>query len=180
MRDEKILYEYYIKTKTFLKIVMTTRHVKRKARKIEETTGEKESCEVNEDIVERYDEQDKELNKFNCNKEFVYDESYKLFSRGRAFIYNTCAFVFKVSGVYLVWILMHYTASHLYVQFCVPKTIVGFIMSPFMTATPHCQGLRWIVYNAANMINNMWIILGTWICSTLLVINQNNVNQSNV
>ena len=48
---------------------------------------------------------------------------------------------------------------------------MGFILSPFMVATPHCQGLRWIVYNAANMINNMWIVCGTWIGSKLLNFN---------
>ena len=84
---------------------------------------------------------------------------------------NIFKFIFGVSGIYLAWICLHYFASHLYVNFCVPKTIMGFIFSPFMTATPHCQGLRWVVYNAANMINNMWIVCGTWICSTLLKIN---------
>jgi hypothetical protein len=53
---------------------------------------------------------------------------------------------------------------------------MGFILSPFMTATPHCQGLRWIVYNGANMISNMWIIFGAWICSSILIINKDNPN----
>ena len=77
-----------------------------------------------------------------------------------------------VSGIYFVWIFLHYVASHLYIKFCVPSTIFGFILSPFMTATPHCQGLRWVITNAANMINNMWVVLGAWICSTLLIINK--------
>lgn len=76
----------------------------------------------------------------------------------------------NISGIYIVWILLHYVASHLYVKMCVPSTVVGFLLSPFMTATPHCQGLRWIVYNAANIINNMWIILGAWIMSNVLVV----------
>lgn len=88
------------------------------------------------------------------------------------FTYKTIKIFIKVSGIYLIWIFLHYFASHLYVKLCVPNTIIGFLISPFMTATPHCQGLRWIVYNAANMINNMWIILGSWICSTLLIINK--------
>ena len=56
---------------------------------------------------------------------------------------------------------------------CVPSSVFGFLLSPFMTATPHCQGLRWIVYNAANIINNMWIILGAWIMSNVLVVTRN-------
>ena len=78
----------------------------------------------------------------------------------------------NITGIYLVWIFLHYIASHLYVRMCVPSTVIGFLLSPFMTATPHCQGLRWIVFNAANMINNMWIILGAWIMSNVLVVTQ--------
>jgi hypothetical protein len=87
------------------------------------------------------------------------------------YAYKLVKIFVNVSGIYLLWIFLHYLAAHLYVKLCVPNTILGFILSPFMTATPHCQGLRWIVYNAANMINNMWIVLGAWICSTLLIIN---------
>jgi hypothetical protein len=130
-------------------------------------------------IEEIQDEQDKELKKNYYYNDynlftFFYDFSYKLFK----FTYKTISFILKVSGIYLLWIFLHYIASHLYVKFCVPNTVIGFFMSPFMTATPHCQGLRWIVYNAANMINNMWIILGAWICSTLLIINNNNTNDN--
>ena len=75
--------------------------------------------------------------------------------------------VSKIFGVYFAWIGLHYSASHLYVKLCVPDTLFGFLMSPFMTATPHCQGLRWVVTNGASMINNMWIVLGGWLCSTI-------------
>jgi hypothetical protein len=78
--------------------------------------------------------------------------------------------VFKVSGVYILWILLHYFASHLYIFYCVPNTYIGFFMSPFMTMTPHCQGLRWIIHNGANIIDNMWIILGTWLCTNIFII----------
>ena len=75
--------------------------------------------------------------------------------------------VSKIWGVYFAWIALQYSASHLYVKLCVPDTLFGFLMSPFMTATPHCQGLRWVVTNGASMINNMWIVLGGWLCSTI-------------
>ena len=100
-----------------------------------------------------------------CN--FILSYTFKFFK-----------FIFSVTGVYLLWICLHYFASHLYVKLCVPNTVIGFLMSPFMTATPHCQGLRWIVYNAANMINNMWIICGSFICSTILKINPTATPQS--
>ena len=79
--------------------------------------------------------------------------------------------VSKIFGVYFAWIGLHYSASHLYVKLCVPDTLFGFLMSPFMTATPHCQGLRWLVTNGASMINNMWIVLGGWLCSTIFSTN---------
>lgn len=76
----------------------------------------------------------------------------------------------NISGIYIAWIFLHYISSHLYVRLCVPRTIVGFLLSPFMTVTPHCQGLRWIIVNGANMINNMWIILGTWLMTNVFIV----------
>lgn len=84
------------------------------------------------------------------------------------YLQNIFKFCFGVVGVYLMWTCVHYFASHLYVKLCVPSTITGFLLSPFMTATPHCQGLRWIVYNAANVVNNMWILCGTRVCSIIM------------
>ena len=75
--------------------------------------------------------------------------------------------IVKIVGIYLTWITLHYLASHLYVYICVPLTWYGFIVSPLMVATPHCQGLRWVLYNAGLTIANMWLVLGTWIVSCL-------------
>jgi hypothetical protein len=71
-------------------------------------------------------------------------------------------------GIYLLWILFHYFASHLYIEYCVPKTWTGLVISPFLTATPHCQGLRWMIYNGGIQINQMWITIGSWICIKLI------------
>ena len=71
----------------------------------------------------------------------------------------------------MLWIFLHFFASYLYTKLCVPTTWFGLFMSPFLTATPHCQGLRWIVYNAAHIINNMWILIGAWIYSIIWIIN---------
>jgi len=87
------------------------------------------------------------------------------------FFIKSLLVILKASGIYLLWICLHYFSAHLYIKFCVPDTIIGFLMSPFMIATPHCQGLRWIVYNAAGIINNMWILIGTWIYSIIWIFN---------
>jgi hypothetical protein len=88
------------------------------------------------------------------------------------FLAKTFLLFTKISGIYLLWICFHYFSAHLYIKFCVPDTLIGFLMSPFMIATPHCQGLRWIVYNAAGIINNMWIVIGTWVYSMIWIFNK--------
>jgi hypothetical protein len=97
------------------------------------------------------------------------DVFYEFTDKAVGFILRTTLFLFKISGVYILWIGLHYFSAHLYVKFCVPNSVVGFIMSPFMITTPHCQGLRWIVYNAANIINHMWIVIGAWIYSMIWI-----------
>jgi hypothetical protein len=110
-------------------------------------------------------------NKINYLNIFIV-KSYDIILFSIGYAYKTIVIFINVAGIYLIWILLHYLASHLYVRLCVPNTIEGFIMSPFMVTTPQCQSLRWIVYNGSNIISNMWILLGTWICSVLLSINQ--------
>jgi len=68
----------------------------------------------------------------------------------------------KVILLYLFWITLHYTCSHLYVQWCVPATIYGFISSPFLAPAPHCQAFRWVISQGGNIIVTMWIVIGTW------------------
>jgi hypothetical protein len=71
---------------------------------------------------------------------------------------NTC-------GIYLLWILLHFISAHMYILFCTPNKITGFIMSPFMAAAPHCQALRWGLYNGGNSIVSMWLTVGVCIMS---------------
>jgi hypothetical protein len=111
---------------------------------------------------------DVELEKISKNNSF--DKIYIFFIDISSLIVRTTLFSLKVSGIYLLWIFLHYFSAHLYIKFCVPNTIIGFVMSPFMIMTPHCQGLRWIVYNAANIINNMWILIGAWVYSMIWII----------
>ena len=78
----------------------------------------------------------------------------------------------KVIGIYFTWVCLHYFASHIYSEICVPFTLYGFLISPFLTLSPHCQALRWVIYNSASFINNAWIFVGTWACSSLIKINE--------
>ena len=114
------------------------------------------------------EEQDKELLKEK--NDYYILIFYNILNKFFTILHTTIFFILNVAGIYFLWIFLHYISSHLYVKLCVPDTLSGFLLSPFMTATPHCQGLRWIIYNASNVINNMWILLGNWICSTILTI----------
>jgi hypothetical protein len=87
-------------------------------------------------------------------------------------IYKMFPLLIKITGVYFLWILFHYIASHLYVKLCVPETIIGFLISPFLITTPYCVGLRWVIQTGATTINNMWIIFGTWFCSQFFILDK--------
>jgi hypothetical protein len=128
------------------------------------TIHKKEKELTQEDINEL---NDIELEKVSKND--LFENWYNLSINVYSFCLRTTLFLFKVSGIYLLWISLHYFSAHLYIKFCVPNTIIGFMMSPFMIMTPHCQGLRWIVYNAANIINHMWILIGAWIYSMIWI-----------
>lgn len=118
------------------------------------------------------EQNDIELNKYSKSKYF--ENIYNIFNVVGTFIIKTSIIFFKLSGIYLLWICLHYFSAHLYIKFCVPNTLIGFIMSPLMITTPHCQGLRWLVYNAASIINNMWILIGSWIYSFIWITNAND------
>jgi hypothetical protein len=99
------------------------------------------------------------------SKSFIYYIGNVLWSGFKMF--------FAVSKFYLCWIIIHFVASQLYIKWCTPYTFYGFIISPFLTLTPHCQGLRWVLYNGAGVINNMWFIFGSWMCANIFVLKQN-------
>jgi len=81
-----------------------------------------------------------------------------------------CAkYVYSATSIYFFWILMHYFSAQLYVYYCTPQGFYGFFISPFLVAAPHCRALRWIIHSGGNMVDNMWIILGTWLCSKMLL-----------
>lgn len=74
----------------------------------------------------------------------------------------------KVVLLYGFWIILHYVCSHLYVHWCVPATIYGFLLSPFLAPAPHCQAFRWVINQGGNIIVTMWIVIGTWAIQYLI------------
>jgi hypothetical protein len=118
----------------------------------------------NDDIV-------RSKNYMNTNNSFSESKMYSIMCYcGRQFL-GILKFMFFVSNFYVLWIGLHYLSAHLYVYFCTPNTLIGFIISPFIAAAPHCQAFRWVIHNSANVINNMWTSLSTWLCSFLILRN---------
>lgn len=79
---------------------------------------------------------------------------------------NYCKPVFdtfwKITGIYIIWMFIHFFSAHLYTKYCTSYTLFGFITAPILVATPHCTGLRWCIVRGADTIISMWIVLGTW------------------
>lgn len=84
-------------------------------------------------------------------------------------VYSTGKIVFNAVSIYILWVSMHYLSSHLYVYFCTPNTLIGYLYSPFIVAAPHCRALRWTMNNGAVSIDNMWFFFGTWLCSKIIL-----------
>ena len=61
--------------------------------------------------------------------------------------------------------MFNYTVATfgVYIYWCVPATLTGFIMSAFLVPAPHCYSLRWAIYNGGNSIIGMWSLLGAWL-----------------
>jgi len=128
----------------------------------------KEDKEDKENKEALFHLQEEELNKFKKDDNLFKQMHFYLNTLFSPIIYRICFFLINIGGIYIIWIGLHFIASHLYIKLCVPFDIYGFLVSSFLTASPHCQGLRWVIYNGANIINNMWVILGTWVCSNVL------------
>jgi len=85
------------------------------------------------------------------------------------FIKKCILFFKKTFGIYLLWIIIHFISVQLYVYFCTPLTLYGFLISPFISCAPHCKALNWTIYNSSNIIEYMWVLVGSWICSKILI-----------
>jgi hypothetical protein len=120
-------------------------------------------CDENQEIYNK-NECDYYTTKLYTIGLMTYNSMANLYSH----IIGVVRFISKMAGIYIMWIGLHYVSAHLYTKVCAPETLLGFIMSPLMVVAPHCRALRWVVYTAAGVIDNMWLVFGTWICANIL------------
>jgi len=83
-------------------------------------------------------------------------------------LYNYVTPFLSLFGIYIVWICIHYLSPRLYVSYCVPATIIGFIYSPFLAQSPHCIALRWAISKSGESIYNMFGILSMWLLTKIV------------
>jgi len=70
---------------------------------------------------------------------------------------------FVVFGIFIGWVTLSYLAPHLYVYFCAPATLMGYLMSPLYGTALHCVGLRWIILNGNTHIETLLVAFGALI-----------------
>jgi hypothetical protein len=78
------------------------------------------------------------------------------------------ASVYRIAGLYMFWILLHYVTAQFYVKYCANPTFYGFLSAPFLMSAPHCMAMRWVFAKAGTLIEGMWVLIGTWLCAKLL------------
>ena len=85
-------------------------------------------------------------------------------------------------GTYMMWITLHYLSANLYSEFCTDWSIYGFILFPFTAVTPWCKSLSWIIQKGTVVLDEGYLLLGTYFSLQLmkhLPINNNNNNNNN-
>jgi len=78
-------------------------------------------------------------------------------------------YINRSCNIYIFWILIHYISANMYAKYCTPLTLSGFVMSPFLVSSTHCKAFKWMILHGSSTLESMWIILGTWICSKIII-----------
>ena len=65
--------------------------------------------------------------------------------------------------VYFGIVMAHFICSNVYPVWCCNNTWYGFIMTPFMVVTPHCEALRWVMHYTGEQIRNVWLWIGSYL-----------------
>uniref|UniRef100_A0A6C0KJ51 Uncharacterized protein n=1 Tax=viral metagenome TaxID=1070528 RepID=A0A6C0KJ51_9ZZZZ len=82
--------------------------------------------------------------------------------------------VLYIMIIYLIWSIVHVIACTTYIKLCAPMTIFGIMTSGFMTTTPHCKAINWVIVSTSHMFDKWFISFSTW---CMLKMNNYGINQ---
>lgn len=71
--------------------------------------------------------------------------------------------IINISVIYLLWCFVHNLSIYIYYDYCVPKTIYGYIYTPFYIEFPYCKMLHWTHNTSINGITSINYTIITWI-----------------
>ena len=74
--------------------------------------------------------------------------------------FTISSFFIRNCLLYGAWIVFHYLSVHLYTTMCLPYTLRGFLISPFVVSSPQCVAIRWMITKSGDNICIMWMVLG--------------------
>ena len=95
---------------------------------------------------------------------YVISAARGAFAAHRAKVAGVVAFV----ATYMAWACLSYFSAHLYAHFCADWTVSGFLAHPFMTVTPQCSALRWLMVQGAAGISQSFVLVSTIVIAVLV------------
>jgi hypothetical protein len=73
-------------------------------------------------------------------------------------------------GIYALYFTGHFLATHLYVTYCTPLTVMGFLQTAILVPAPHCNLLRGVIYHFGDGISQIWSSLTAVVFSLMVSI----------
>ena len=77
----------------------------------------------------------------------------------------------RTALVYATWTALHQMAANMYPEHCAPATLQGFFMSTVLAPSPQCVAMRWCINKGSSAMVSMWVVLGTWFASHMVISN---------
>ena len=82
----------------------------------------------------------------------------------------------KLSGIYVIWSLVHLFSANLYTYYCANMSVYGYVVSLFNTMSPHCNALHYLVTTGKDIVVLLWKTIGTWFISKVVYHSATKIN----
>jgi hypothetical protein len=74
--------------------------------------------------------------------------------------------------IYFFWVSLHFAVTKLFYHVCVPTSVLGLLFSPLTAAAPHCQVLRWALYESGINVGLLGLMAISVVYKTLFAMKQ--------